>query len=216
MAPSPPGVRHCTGGNVDDPVDRWMHPPAQRHTGPARDAVTSGSRPGPRHRARQPDSRGILSRPVRTAAAVTGVVVLVITVAVTVTAFGGNPLRPYLGAEGTPGATTTAPLPVPAGSGRSTTRQSGSAESSVTGTASLPSIAAAPPAHGDTPPAPTRTATSTNPQPTQPTRSHPTPSRPRPTTTPRRPGRPSPSPTPSGSPTSSVSPSTSPSGTPSP
>lgn len=103
---------------------------------------------------------------IEVAHAVTGVVVLVITVTVTVSAFGGNPLRPYLGAEETPGATTTAPPPVPAGSGRSTTRQSASAESSVTGTASVPSIAAAPPAYADTPPPPARAATSTSPQPT--------------------------------------------------
>ena len=61
---------------------------------------------------------------------------LVVMVAVALTVFGGTPLRPHLGAAEPTGATTTAPLPVPAGSGRTvTTRQSESVESSVTGTA---------------------------------------------------------------------------------
>jgi hypothetical protein len=189
----------------------------QRHEGPARDSMTAGtSPPGPRHRSRHPGSAGYLSGPVRTAAAVAGVAMLVITVAVTVTVFGGNPLRPHLGAAETAGPATTAPLAVPAGSAGSTTRQSASAESSVTGPASVPPpLAATPPTHADSPPAPGGAATSTNPQPTPTTRAHPTPSpRPRPTTTPRRPGRPTPSPTPSVSQTPAVSPSPPPSGTP--
>ena len=212
--------RSLHGGSVDDSVDRWTHPSAQPRGGPARDSVTAGtSRPGPRHRTtRPPATPGVLTGPARTAATVTGVAILMITVAVTGAVFGGNPLRPHLGAAETTGPTTTAPLPVPAGSTGSTTRQPASAESSVTGAAPVPSsLAIVSPTHADPPPAPTGVATRTSPQPTQSTRAHPTPSPPpRPTTTPRRPGRPTPSPSPSGSPTSAVSPSPSPSGMPSP